>query len=30
LSQGYYLSENDYESDGTGYEVGYFPEFGGY
>jgi hypothetical protein len=29
LSQGYYLSENDFESDGTGYEVGYFPEFGG-
>jgi len=30
LAEGYYLSENDFESDGTGYEVGYFPEFGGY
>lgn len=29
LSEGFDLSEMDYESDGTGYEVGYFPEFGG-
>ena len=26
---GMYLSEMDYESDGSNYEVGYFPEFGG-
>lgn len=30
LAEGFDLSEMDYESDGTGYEVGYFPEFGGY
>jgi hypothetical protein len=28
LSEGDYLAE-DFESDGTGYEVGYYPEFGG-
>ena len=28
LSEGDYLAE-DFESAGTGYEVGYFPEFGG-
>jgi hypothetical protein len=28
LSEGDYLSE-DFESAGTGYEVGYYPEFGG-
>jgi len=25
---GMYLAENEYDSDGTGYEVGYYPEFG--
>jgi hypothetical protein len=28
LNDGMYLS-NDFESDGTGYDVGYYPEFGG-
>jgi hypothetical protein len=28
-SNGMYLSEMDYESDGSNYEVGYFPQFGG-